>query len=51
MRLKQVVLPAPFGPISAWMVPADFQIDVVDGLEAAELLGERARFDNALGAD
>ena len=21
-RLKQVVLPAPFGPISAWMVPA-----------------------------
>ena len=22
IRLKQVVLPAPFGPMSAWMVPA-----------------------------
>ncbi len=40
-RLKQVVLPAPFGPISAWIVPAtDRQIDVLDRDEALELLGQ-----------
>ena len=40
-RLKQVVLPAPFGPISAWIVPGlHAQIDVVHGDEAAELSGQ-----------
>ena len=40
-RLKQVVLPAPFGPISAWMWPrSDLQVHVVDGGEALELLGQ-----------
>ena len=37
-RLKQVVLPAPFGPIRAWIVPVPHaQDDAVDGDEAAEL--------------
>ena len=40
-RLKQVVLPAPFGPISAWICPVSHaQIDAVDGDEAAELAGQ-----------
>ncbi len=40
-RLKQVVLPAPFGPISAWIVPArTVSDDAVDGDEAAELAGQ-----------
>ena len=40
-RLKQVVLPAPFGPIRAWIVPgAHGQRHVVHGDEAAELAGQ-----------
>ena len=36
-RLMSVVLPAPFGPISAWRAPAcDLQRHVVDGDEAPE---------------
>ena len=40
--LKNVVLPAPFGPISETILPArDGEVDVVDGDEAAELLAQR----------
>ena len=42
-RLKTVVLPAPFGPISAWIWPSmDVEVDVLDGDEARELLAEAA---------
>ena len=41
--LKQVVLPAPFGPISASSSPAaELEADVVDRLHAAEGLGQVA---------
>ena len=40
-RLKNVVLPAPFGPISAWMSPGrDARAHVVERVEAAEALGQ-----------
>ena len=40
-RLKQVVLPAPLGPISAWIVPrAHAQGHIVHGDEAAEFPGK-----------
>ena len=46
-RLKQVVLPAPLGPISAWMLPRlHLQVDLVDGDEALELLGQVARLED-----
>ena len=46
-RLKQVVFPAPFGPISAWIVPrVTARLDVVDGDEALELLRKPARFED-----
>ena len=35
-RLKQVVLPAPFGPMSAWMLPrATSRFDAADRLKSA----------------
>jgi hypothetical protein len=46
-RLKQVVLPAPLGPISAWIRPApDLEVDAADGEEASELLCQSADFQN-----
>ncbi len=40
-RLNRVVLPAPFGPISAWISPAlDREARVRDGADAAEVLGD-----------
>ena len=46
-RLKQVVLPAPLGPISAWMRAAPhLQVDLVDRDEALELLGQLARLED-----
>ena len=48
-RLKQVVLPAPLGPISAWIVPAHPQVDAVDGDEAAELLGQPVGCQDGVG--
>jgi hypothetical protein len=48
-RLKKVVLPAPLGPISAWMSPAlDLEVHVVDGHESLELLGQPSCFENEL---
>ncbi len=48
----KVVLPAPFGPISAWRAPR-FQpeIDVAGGGERAEALAERAGFEERVGHD
>ncbi len=41
MQLNTVVLPAPFGPISAVMsLTADVEGDVVDGDQAAEAHGQ-----------
>ena len=41
MQLKTVVLPAPFGPISAVMSPrAAVEGEIVDGDEAAEAHGQ-----------
>ena len=38
-RLKSVVLPAPFGPITAWMAPGSTtSVDVGHGREPAERL-------------
>ena len=46
-RLKNVVLPAPFGPIRAWMVwRRTLQIDVLDRDEALELLRQPFRLEN-----
>ena len=43
-RLKQVVLPAPFGPISAWIVPRrTFRSTLADRREALEVTAEPAR--------
>ena len=40
-RLKNVVLPAPLGPINAWMWPVlHVHVEVVQGKEAAEALGQ-----------
>jgi len=40
-KLKHVVFPAPFGPMSAWIVAvAHPEAHVLDGDEAPELLGE-----------
>ena len=51
-RLKTVVLPAPFGPISAWTVPSlTDEVDVLHGDEAAELHGEPAGAQDRLGSD
>ena len=48
-RLKQVVLPAPLGPISAWMRAApDPEVDVVDRDKALELLGQAVGFENEI---
>ena len=48
-RLKKVVLPAPFGPISAWICPAaHLQVDVAHRDEALELLRQAARLDDEL---
>ena len=41
-RLKQVVLPAPFGPISAWVVPARTVSDTSS--TATKPLNSRVRF-------
>ena len=40
MQLKTVVLPAPFGPMMLWIASfLDFEVEPVDGDEAAEPLG------------
>ncbi len=44
-RLKQVVLPAPLGPINALNgAPADSQVHVADSSEAFELFGQALCF-------
>ena len=44
-----MVLPAPFGPIRAWMVPrANAQIDAVHRDEAGELLGQILGFEDEI---
>ena len=49
-RLKAVVLPAPFGPISPWTVPLrDRQIEAVDGRDAAERACEAANLEQRRG--
>ncbi len=48
IRLKNVVLPAPFGPMIARSSPGrDVQGDVVDRDQAAERLGRAADFEQA----
>ena len=48
-RLKVVVLPAPLGPISAWIAPRrTLQVHVVDRDEPLELLREAARFEDGV---
>ena len=43
MTLKNVVLPAPLGPMRLTIEPArDLEVDLVDGHEAAEALGDLA---------
>ncbi len=49
-RLKQVVLPAPFGPDQRVDRPAPhLEVDVVDRDEALELLRQAARLENDFG--
>ena len=46
-RLKQVVLPAPFGPIKRMNAAArDAQIDAADGGKSGEFLGEILGFED-----
>ena len=49
-RLKQVVLPAPFGPDQRMDRPApDLEVDVVDRDKALELLRQATRLENDFG--
>ena len=49
MRLKQVVLPAPLGPIRAWMVPRrTLQVNVFNGGEPSKFLRQAAGLDDVL---
>ena len=41
-----MVLPAPFGPISASMLPFHLEVDILDGKEAAEALAELPGLEN-----
>ena len=51
MQLNTVVLPAPFGPISAVMSPrADVEAEIVDGDQAAEAHGEMLDPQHSAGA-
>ena len=48
-RLKQVVLPAPFGPIMAWMLPrATRRLTAAHRDKAGEILGQVFRFENGI---
>ena len=48
--LKNVVLPAPFGPMRLTIEPLrDHEVDVVDGHEPAELLAHRFRDEEVPG--
>ena len=50
-RLKSVVLPAPLGPMTALMrARPDVEADVLDGLDAAEALGDAAHLEQRVTA-
>ena len=50
-RLTKVVLPAPFGPISAWMPPSrEVEVDPGDRLHPAEGAGEAAGLEQGHGS-
>ena len=49
--LKQVVLPAPFGPMSAWIVPrSNAKGNIADRAEIPEALAEAFRDENIVHA-